>query len=678
MSDNFKSIIRNLPTIFDTEDGQIIGKEFNSPCIIGSSLYQRQTGDLTSNFLKVLTDECVKDLLNTEKDKCRIQYITHMTLEEADKNALEEYLKNKSNLDLYLEKLMDRSINNFLSSSDYEIDKQSRLDIFTTLIGKKTIIIKFAFPKEPHSIFHKKTGIFHFDWGDKISFVGGNNDTVGGLKKNIETLETRQSWLGENDLKIINKREKDFIESWNNRSLNFITRPLSQKNLERLIIRADKFKKNKNIKISDKKFNKHTDIVNNNQKDDKWSFQEDAVNIFLEKKSGILEMATGTGKTRTTFKIIDELLSKNKINKIIIQMKGKELLDQWIKELNEWKIYEENPIRASIRTLRQDMEKKDIEKFLSNFENIGIDVLFISQSFLPDLLNHVKNQDLSKTLIVHDEIHNLPTENMLSKIKGLQKNIGYRLGLSATVKDEYDTENRTNRLFEEVGPIIFTFGLEEAIKRGILVQFDFDFRKYELTETEQKEKKDWIVWRDKQIRLKKLSEVEINEIFRREVSKINKKAINKLKILDDYVKSKPELLEKCFIFVLEMDYGDLLLNKLIKHMPEIKTHYNEHADKKNLIEFARGNLKCIINCKMLSEGINMKSLSNIVLVSSESKRQLIQRLGRVLRIDEENNPDKRAFVLDFIEDKQYDNKDGSDFKRYEFLEKLSKIKKEYL
>ena len=34
----------------------------------------------------------------------------------------------------------------------------------------------------------------------------------------------------------------------------------------------------------------------------------------------------------------------------------------------------------------------------------------------------------------------------------------------------------------------------------------------------------------------------------------------------------------------------------------------------------------------------MKSLSNIILVSSEGKRQLIQRLGRVLRIDEENNP----------------------------------------
>ena len=55
MSENFKKIIRELPPVFNTEEGHHIGKEFNSPCIIGSSLYQRQTGALTSNFLKVFS-----------------------------------------------------------------------------------------------------------------------------------------------------------------------------------------------------------------------------------------------------------------------------------------------------------------------------------------------------------------------------------------------------------------------------------------------------------------------------------------------------------------------------------------------------------------------------------------------------------------------------------------------
>ena len=46
-------------------------------------------------------------------------------------------------------------------------------------------------------------------------------------------------------------------------------------------------------------------------------------------------MATGTGKTRTTFKILGKLLDQKKINKIIIQMQGTELIDQWTKELDE-------------------------------------------------------------------------------------------------------------------------------------------------------------------------------------------------------------------------------------------------------------------------------------------------------------------------------------------------------
>ena len=667
MSENFKKVIRELPTVFDTEDGHKIGKQFNSPCIEGSHLYQRQTGDLTSNFLKILTEDCVKDLLKTGKNVCRIQYITYMTLEEADKNALETYLKNKSNLDDYLETLMTRSIEKYLSTSDPEIDKQSRLDIFATLVAKKTIIIKFAFPKMPRSIFHKKTGIFHFNWGDKISFVGGNNDTVGGLENNIETLETRKSWSGADDVEIIKKREEDFNKAWNDKALNFITRPLSLKNLDRLIIRPEKrFKKNKN-KIIPKNENESPEI-----KDDKWSFQEDAVNTFLEKKAGILEMATGTGKTRTAFKIINKLLNQEKINKIIIQMKGTELIDQWEKELFDWKLNR----HERIRILKQNEESKDQEIFISNFNNNSIDIIFISQFFLADLLKKLNNENLERTLIIHDEIHNLPTDNMLSKIKGLHKNIQYKLGLSATVKDAYDGE-KDNKLFEEIGEIIFKFGTEDAIKRGILVEFDVHFIIYELTESEKKEKQGWINWRHKQIQLRTIGTADIEKIFRREVSKINKLAINKISLLDNYVKNKLDVLEKCFIFAQEKQYGDKILDKLINYMPEIKTHYDEHADKKNLEDFASGNLKCIINCKKLNEGINMKSLSNIILVSSESKRQLIQRLGRVLRIDEENKPDKKAFVIDFIENKQKENMEGADYNRYEYLNELAKIKKDH-
>ena len=65
-------------------------------------------------------------------------------------------------------------------------------------------------------------------------------------------------------------------------------------------------------------------------------------------------MATGTGKTRTAFKIIDKLLNQEKINKIIIQMKGTELIDQWEKELFNWKLNRDE----NIRILKQNEESK--------------------------------------------------------------------------------------------------------------------------------------------------------------------------------------------------------------------------------------------------------------------------------------------------------------------------------
>ena len=133
-------------------------------------------------------------------------------------------------------------------------------------------------------------------------------------------------------------------------------------------------------------------------------------------------------------------------------MKGEPLINQWIEETSIWKFNKDE----SIRILRQDQNKKDKEIFLTNFKNPGIDILFISQLSLANFLNEIQDFDLSKTIIIHDEVHNLPTPKMISEIKGLQKGIKYRLGLSATVRDDNDDPERIEDLFKEVGPIIFS------------------------------------------------------------------------------------------------------------------------------------------------------------------------------------------------------------------------------
>ena len=53
---------------------------------------------------------------------------------------------------------------------------------------------------------------------------------------------------------------------------------------------------------------------------------------------------------------------------------------------------------------------------------------------------------------------------------------------------------------------------------------------------------------------------------------------------------------------------------------------------------------------MLSEGISINDLQNVVLFDGTSgRRDVIQRIGRCLRKDP-NNPDKIANVFDFIEE----------------------------
>ena len=49
-----------------------------------------------------------------------------------------------------------------------------------------------------------------------------------------------------------------------------------------------------------------------------WSHQEDAQTAFLHAKNGIIEMATGTGKTYTAIQIMKKMLEEGTVRRIIV------------------------------------------------------------------------------------------------------------------------------------------------------------------------------------------------------------------------------------------------------------------------------------------------------------------------------------------------------------------------
>ena len=69
--------------------------------------------------------------------------------------------------------------------------------------------------------------------------------------------------------------------------------------------------------------------------------------------------------------------------------------------------------------------------------------------------------------------------------------------MSATPEREYDEEG--NRFIQnEVGPVIFRFTLEDAIRRGILCEFSYMALNYELTDEEKRKKRNIIAYYEMQ------------------------------------------------------------------------------------------------------------------------------------------------------------------------------------
>jgi len=83
-----------------------------------------------------------------------------------------------------------------------------------------------------------------------------------------------------------------------------------------------------------------------------------------------------------------------------------------------------------------------------------------------------------------------------------------------------------------------------------------------------------------------------------------------------------------------------------------------------------------VTCKKISEGIDIKTVKNIILFSSDRSRLVTtQRIGRSLRIDPAN-PQKRAAVVDFICENTTSTEPNSDEERRDWLIELSQIRRE--
>ena len=685
-----KEFIQNLKISYHSGFEDNLGKDFYSPCLSKCNEYKRTTGDFTSN---VIFDwgEALINIIEKDEGKCVVKIIANPNLPEEDKLALSTFVDNQNRDDFY-DKVTHNIFQDALDIVEKNLNrdksKEIKLKIFCYLVATRKLILKFGFPKHVRNanVFHTKDGIFYFDNDLKVGFSGSSNETHGGHLLNIENIHIYKNLDGIDPH--IEDIEEKFELSWKGNAPGFDTRKLNKKTLDLITSYAPnrsqvkeyikKFKEEftkSPVEIPENQVqnniaNEHVEIKENylDILDKKWEFQQEAREKFIAAKWGILEMATGSGKTRTALSIITQLIKEKKINKIIIQLEKNNLIDQWEENIKEWlrsETYEE------VNLLKYTAKKNQIEDFIGGFTNEGVDLLLVSKYNLSNLLDRIIKFDLNKTIIIHDEVHGLFSDKFKVEIEGKQKNIGYRLGLSATVKNDFEPE-RTQLLFNEIGKVVYEYKLDQAIKDGVLVEFDLIPLNYNLLESDKKERNTAYAKFDSDIK-NGVNPIAAKKFLYLTLADIKKNCVDKVRVFKNNFNQLSQYLHRSFIFADEKVYVQRVLNILIHKDLNFKTHTGDDGYE-NINKFSNGEVDCLLNCEKLSEGIDVKSVNTIVLFATPQGIQLIQRLGRVLRSDTKY-PNKRACVIDFFLESDMEKKEGSDYNRYVKLKNYSEIKK---
>lgn len=613
-------------------DNDNIYCDFLEKCLKSSTSYDRAVGYFTSDSLYLLL-EGVENLI---KNNGIMRVVTSPILSEKDVIAIKN-LNNKELINLKIEKELKK----FYSGKEEDITK-----IFSWLIMKNILQIKIAYQKNDIGIYHEKFGIFRDIEGSKVAFSGSVNETIGGMSRNFESIDVYSSLDGKKDLERIENKERDFKNLWENKTNKIEVIDIDEAIKKDIISKAPTDEEI--VVILDKRCKKK--IIKGLTKPKWLNIRDYQIEAFKNWKNnnykGILEMATGSGKTLTALNIMTEI-SKNKRMFFIVVCPQTYLVRQWAEEIKEF------GVKSIICNSENKNWKNEINNklFLLNEDEIDCVVVVVTNKTLQNVsfvraLRRVKKD----VMIVVDECHNIGSssfEEFLEK-EDLKK-ISLKLGLSATPDRQGDQKG--NEIIEKyLGNVVFQFSLEDAIKGGFLTNYKYYPYFVTLSEDEEKEyielsKKIASMSFSKNSNLKdrkKESTALEMLLFKRArlLNLTNSKIEKLLEVIDEdsfnnliYVgagkaRGEYESNEQKFIHKVMEVVSKNRHFKLMKFTSEESKEEREVVIKK----FTEKDINAVVAIKCLDEGINIPSIERAYILGSTSNyREYVQRRGRILR-----------------------------------------------
>lgn len=341
-------------------------------------------------------------------------------------------------------------------------------------------------------------------------------------------------------------------------------------------------------------------------------YQVEALNAWRKNGyRGIIALPTGTGKTIIAIAAIAELGVKT-----LIVTYTKEQMFQWGEKIVTF----------------TDIPRSFVGFFYGSEKRVAPITITTYQS----AFRYIKLLAPNYSFLVVDEVHHLPAD----KFKYIAENMfaRYRLGLSATVIRE---DGKHIELFPLMGGVVYSKPMAELAEKGYIAPFAIEVIKVFLTPEEKKKYRELteryrnlvngrsfeeVLEEAKKGDLKALEAVKI----RSEIRMLVHNAQEKIKAVEKIVAKELDQGSKIIIFTQYVEQAKQLAEKLRTYY--ITGELDENTRKRRLEAFRQGMVKVIVLTTVGDEGIDIPDANvGIIVAGTSSRRQFIQRLGRLLR-----------------------------------------------
>jgi superfamily II DNA or RNA helicase len=477
--------------------------------------------------------------------------------------------------------------------------------------------------------FHPKFGILSDELEDSIVFSGSANETWLAWSQNVENISTYKSW-DPGVIGYIDAYRQKFNDYWSNTDMGeweCVDLPSAIK--KELLTVNEKFPEAPDLSIYEAPEGSDAPSASGRKPR---QYQLDALKAWEDNdRVGILEMATGTGKTFTANLCIESANNLGSLLTIVVAP-YQHIADQWTRELESRKPYQV----GSSGQWRKDLQTHLLDSKLGLIENLTLVVVkntAASEDFI-QLTNELAGQ-FSNFLFVGDEVHWLGASTLQN---ALNKNANFRLGLSATPNRYFD-ETGTSALRNYFGEeSIFEFDLEAALNwpdedgsTGVLTPYEYHPIFVELNDEENESYRYFskLIAQKKSIQIKTreiLDEIERLQNLRADISK---QAASKIPALHRLVHKLATGLSHTLIYcanTAQMESAIQVVRKLQIDNPARITSY-EGASKSEyfkgkserehiLSNFANGNHEVIFAIACLDEGVDIPSAKQSTRKSS--------------------------------------------------------------